>query len=120
MKRSLISSLLCVALIACASADPALDAYAQKLKWLDDADPQADAARAIAQGDLRLLGLALRAVSIPSVGNDEIQAYEQACGVKLIDGVSDVVRSQEHLRLMQAARSYALRYNAIIKTQCQP
>ncbi|MFT7218285.1 MAG: hypothetical protein ACI8R8_003384, partial [Paraglaciecola sp.] len=29
------------------------------------------------------------------------------------------VRSDEHLRLMQKARSYALKYNAIIKTQCK-
>jgi hypothetical protein len=40
--------------------------------------------------------------------------------VQLIEGVSDVVRSDEHLRLMQKARSYALKYNAIIKTHCQP
>ncbi len=120
MKLSLITGLLCVTLLACASSEPALDTYAQKLKWLDDADPQVDAARAIEQDDLRLLGLAMRAVSIPGVGADEIQAYEESCGVKLIDGVTDFITSQEHLRLMQKARSYALRYNAIVKTQCRP
>jgi hypothetical protein len=46
--------------------------------------------------------------------------YEEQCGVQLIEGVSDVVRSDEHLRLMQKARSYALQYNAIIKVHCQP
>ena len=120
MKPFLIPSLLCAALLACASAEPARDAYAQKLAWLDAADPQADAELAIAQGDLRLLGLAMHALSIPGVDHDEIQAYEQACGVKLIDGVTDFVTSQEHLRLMQKARSYALRYNAIVKIQCRP
>ncbi len=40
--------------------------------------------------------------------------------MQLIEGISDVVRSDEHLRLMQKARSYALKYNAIIKTYCKP
>ena len=49
-----------------------------------------------------------------------LHKYETACGVQLIEGISDVVRSDEHLRLMQKARSYALKYNAIIKIHCQP
>ena len=92
----------------------------QKLQWLDAADPQADAEQAIRQGDLRLLALATRAINIPGVGEDESTHYEEACGIQLIEGISDVVRSDEHLRLMQKARSYALKYNAIIKLHCQP
>ncbi len=120
MKIQPIPGLLCVVLVACASAEPPRDSHAQKLLWLDAADPQADAGSAIAQGDLRLLGLATRAVSLPGVDPDEYHRYEQACGYRLIEGVSDVVRSDEHLRLIQKARSYALRYNAIIKTLCLP
>ena len=91
----------------------------QKLQWLDSADPQADAEHAIKKNDLRLLGLATRAVNIPGVEKDLLYKYEQKCGVQLIEGISDVVRSDEHLRLMQKARSYALKYNAIIKTACK-
>ena len=104
----------------CATAPDPIDPYVQKLQWLDSADPQADANQAILQNDLRLLGLATRTVSIPGVQKQEAYKYEEACGVQLIEGISDVVRSDEHLRLMQKARSYALRYNAIIKTRCQP
>ena len=106
-------------LSACASMEK-IDPYVQKLQWLDTADPQADARQAVKQNDLRLLGLATRSVNIPGIDADEILSYEQACGVQLIEGVSDVVRSDEHLRLMQKARSYALQYNEIIKTHCQP
>ncbi len=120
MKFPISLSLICASLIACASPERQLDPFAQKLQWLDTADPQADAARAIAQNDLRLLGLAMRALSLPGVDPDDHYRYEQACGVRLIEGISDVVRSDEHLRLMQMARSYALQYNAIIKTQCTP
>jgi hypothetical protein len=92
----------------------------QKLQWLDAADPQADANQAVKQRDLRLLGLATRSVNIPGIEKADILKYEEACGVQLIEGISDVVRSDEHLRLMQKASSYALKYNAIIKLHCQP
>jgi len=122
--RSFKLNLIVVALIvgglsACASAGK-IDPYVQKLQWLETADPQADARQAVKQNDLRLLGLATRSVNIPGIEADQMLAYEQSCGVQLIEGVSDVVRSDEHLRLMQKARSYALQYNAIIKTHCKP
>ena len=107
-------------MISCASTSSNLDAYAQKLQWLDAANPQTDAQQALKKGDFRLLGLAARSVNIPGVSKEQSMKYELKCGVQLIDGISDVVRSDEHLRLMQKARSYALKYNAIIKTQCQP
>ena len=122
--RSFTLTLIVVALCAtgitaCASAGK-IDPYVQKLQWLDTADPQADAHQAVKQNDLRLLGLATRSVNIPGIEADQMLRYEQSCGVQLIEGISDVVRSDEHLRLMQKARSYALQYNAIIKTHCKP
>jgi hypothetical protein len=119
MKSFLIVTALVLALTGCATDSKALDPNTQKLQWLDAADPQADAQQAIKTGDLRLLGMATRSVSIPGVETDQILKYEMKCGVQLIEGISDVVRSDEHLRLMQKARSYALRYNTIIKTHCK-
>jgi hypothetical protein len=107
-------------LAGCASSSEPIDPYVQKLQWLDAADPQADANQAVKQQDLRLLGLATRSVNIPGIAKEETLEYEEACGVQLIEGISDVVRSDEHLRLMQKARSYALKYNAIIKLHCKP
>ena len=116
----LLVVLLCGLLGACASGPSnEVDPYVQKLQWLDAADPQADANQAIKQNDLRLLGLATRSVNIPGITKANLHKYETACGVQLIEGISDVVRSDEHLRLMQKARSYALKYNAIIKIHCQ-
>ena len=117
MKLVVLVSLLTLAVLSCASTPK--DPYVQKLQWLDAADPQTDAQEAIKKGDLRLLGLATRSVNIPGVSEEDTLAYETKCGVQLIEGISDVVRSDEHLRLMQKARSYALSYNAIIKTRCQ-
>ncbi|TNF86895.1 MAG: hypothetical protein EP300_12115 [Gammaproteobacteria bacterium] len=115
-----IIAVTCFLLANCASSSGPIDPYVQKLQWLDAADPQADANQAIKKGDFRLLGIATRSVTIPGVSQEESLKYEEACGVQLIEGISDVVRSDEHLRLMQKARSYALKYNAIIKTHCQP
>lgn len=119
MKSSLIVAALVLTMSGCATDSKALDPNVQKLQWLDAADPQADAQQAIKTGDLRLLGMAQRSISIPGVAQDQILKYETKCGVQLIEGISDVVRSDEHLRLMQKARSYALKYNAIIKTKCK-
>jgi hypothetical protein len=120
VKRSVLIALV-LGLSACASnSGPPIDPYVQKLQWLDAADPQADANQAVLQDDLRLLGLATRSVNIPGVTKANMYKYEEACGVQLIEGISDIVRSDEHLRLMQKARTYALKYNAIIKVHCQP
>ena len=120
MKYFLLSSLFFLFLSGCSTNAKTIDPYVQKLQWLDAADPQNDAQQAIKKGDLRLLGLATRSVNIPGIKNEERYKYEKKCGVQLIDGISDVVRSDEHLRLMQRARSYALKYNAMIKTKCKP
>jgi hypothetical protein len=116
----ILTSLFCSMLAGCVTSSGSIDPYVQKLQWLDAADPQADANQAVKQGDLRLLGLETRSVDIPGVNKDEMAKYEESCGVHLIDGISDVVRNDEHLRLMQKARSYALKYNAIIKIHCKP
>ncbi len=120
MKYFLLASCLVLAFGGCSTNSKALDPYVQKLQWLDAANPQNDAEQAIKVGDLRLLGLAMRSVNIPGVKKEDSYKYEEKCGVQLIEGISDVVRSDEHLRLMQKARSYALKYNAIIKTKCKP
>ena len=120
MNYPVFITLLASLLGACASTSKPIDPYVQKLQWLDAADPQADANEAIRQKDFRLLGLATRSVSLPGIKMEDSLRYEEACGVQLIEGISDVVRSDEHLRLMQKARSYALKYNAIIKIHCNP
>ena len=120
MRQFIFITLLALVMTGCALQSGNMDPYVQKLQWLDAADPQTDAQQALKKGDYRLLGLATRSVSIPGVVNEESLKYEMKCGVQLIEGISDVIRSDEHLRLMQKARSYALQYNAIIKTRCYP
>ncbi len=120
MNQTVSIILLSLLVTGCATGSGDVDPYVKQLQWLDAADPQTDAQQALKKGDFRLLGLATRSVNRPGVAKGETLKYELKCGVQLIDGISDVVRSDEHLRLMQKARSYALKYNAIIKTRCKP
>jgi hypothetical protein len=118
-KTLLFTASLIALLAGCANTGEPIDPYVQQLQWLDAADPQADANQAVKQNDLRLLGLATRSVNIPGIQKKDLLKYEEVCGVQLIEGISDVVRSDEHLRLMQKALSYALKYNAVIKLHCK-
>ena len=120
MNQTILITILALVMTGCALQSGNMDPNVLKLQWLDAADPQTDAKQALKKGDFRLLGLATHSVNIPGVVKEESLKYEMKCGVQLIEGISDVVRSDEHLRLMQKARSYALQYNAIIKTRCQP
>ncbi len=119
MKQLILIFSFALIMTGCVSQSVNMDPYVQKLLWLDAADPQTDAQQALKKGDFRLLGLATRSVDIPGVPEQQRLKYELKCGVQLIEGISNLIRSDEHLRLMQKARSYALKYNAIIKTRCQ-
>jgi hypothetical protein len=119
MKSTFIVTVILFFIIGCATDSKALDPNVQKLQWLDAADPQADARQAVKTGDLRLLGMATRSINIPGVKADQVIKYDEKCGFQLIDGISDVVRNDEHLRLMQKARSYALKYNTVIMSYCK-
>jgi hypothetical protein len=120
MKALIFFITLLTIMTGCATETSTLTKSEQKLQWIKDANPQQDAEKALAAGDFRLMGLPQRAVIIPGVPVERMNQYELKCGVKLIDGVSDTVLNNNHLQLMKMAHQYALQYNAIIKTRCQP
>ena len=119
MKYSFAILLLASIAAGCA-ADKLMNKYEQKLQWVQTANAQEDAQAALDKKDFRLMAMAQRSTVIPGVDVQQSMKYELRCGVKFMDGVTDVIASDEHLRLMKLAHSYALQYNAIIKTRCQP
>jgi hypothetical protein len=81
------------------------------LKWVESADPIADANLAIAKGDFRLKGINGLGLMIPGT---DLPQYEEATKTKnviSIEGTSDVVYGEEHLRLIDLAFKYAEAYN---------
>ncbi|MDH5389140.1 MAG: hypothetical protein OEY06_11930 [Gammaproteobacteria bacterium] len=95
------------------------DARAGKYgKQYENRNPEADARAAIEKGDLRLLGFASRVTTTPGVPVKKRKMAMETCGVSLMKGFGDVIRSDKELAAMRLASAYAKRYNAVILEQC--
>jgi len=88
------------------------------LTWLQDADATRDAQRAIRRGDRRLLAMATRGPDLPGVPADQVSRAKSVCGIRYVEGSTDAVMGQTHLKLLQAARDYASQYNRIMLDTC--
>lgn len=97
------------------SSDPA-----ELIAWINTADPENDALAAIDDGDHRLIALALRSANIPGIDAKSTQKYIDRCGVKMMPGVDDIIRSEDDLRYLTLAREYTLVYNKAILGNCAP
>ena len=113
MNKYIISIILVVFMNGCANGGNDIDRY-------NKADPEADALTALENRDFRFLAMPLRGTVIPGIDPSKALQYELRCGTKLMSGVSDAVRGQEQLKKMQQAHDYAAKYNAVIKTRCNP
>ena len=95
------------------------DARAGKYgKKFEGRNPEADAHAALDKGDTRLLGFATRMTSVPGVTAADRQAAMDACGVRLMEGFGDVIRSKEELLARRQASEYAVRYNTVVLKSC--
>ena len=92
-----------------ASPDPV-----EQLKWLETANPENDAKKAIEEKDFRLRATYGYALEIPGVDQKDWIEYEKTYGVNPIEGTSDTSINKEHMRLSKLARDYATEYNKII------
>lgn len=88
------------------------------LKWLDYADPRADANFAIAKKDFTLLAFAGRATSFPGIDNESSTLQEQ-CGYRLLSHSSDALKSEDALRLRKKLYQYASTFNQLVIAACQ-
>lgn len=91
----------------------------QPSQWREQANAEKDAALALENNDLRLLGYTTRAVMIPGIDLAEKEILRQKCGLRMIKGFGDVVRSEEQLAQMKAMREYAEKYNNTIAAHCR-
>ena len=120
MKKSLASLALMLLLSACVTDSNALKDYEKHLQWVHEADAVADAQAALARGDFRLMVVPGRGQVIPGVEASQRNSYSLKCGTRLLPGMSDAVRDEEHLRLLKKASEYGARYNQIIIEKCLP
>ena len=103
-----------------ASLSPEERAAVTSLTWLRDADATRDARQAIERGDKRLLAMATRGPNMPGVPAEQVSKAKSVCGIRYVEGSTDAVMGETHLKLLQAAQAYASQYNSIMLDACLP
>lgn len=91
------------------------------LKWLEYADPVADANLAIASQNFTLLAFTNRGLRLPGVNEQEyhLKSVREICGVKIIKGTGDSLEPGSDLTRRKKLRAYATKYNEIAFKACQ-
>jgi hypothetical protein len=69
--------------------------------------------------DARFIAYTARDVVVPGIPPEEKEALTQKCGVRMLEGYGDVVRSDEHLEQLKAMREYAEQYNKTVEPYCR-
>lgn len=108
-----------LALILASGVMPALAAESvpneiQQLRWLDGADPIADAKAALDRKDFRLVGVNGYTWIMPGVPESLKFEYKKKYGMRILEGTSDNLLNKEHEWLDALAYNYAERYNEFL------
>jgi hypothetical protein len=90
----------------------------ESLLWLEDADPMKSAAEALEKGDKRLMAMASRATVLPGIETELISKAKSICGIRYLEGSTDTVFGETHLKFIQRASDYAAAYNKIVIEKC--
>ncbi|MCG8489534.1 MAG: hypothetical protein MI756_18845 [Chromatiales bacterium] len=90
----------------------------ESLAWLGDANVERDVQAALDKRDKRLLGMMGRATDLPGVPAELTSRAKAICGIRYVEGSTDVVRGELHLKLLQRAYDYAAAYNQAMLKHC--
>jgi hypothetical protein len=90
----------------------------ESLLWVEDANPNKQAAEALQKGDKRLMAMASRATTLPGIEPELLSKAKSICGIRYLEGSTDTVFGETHLKLIQRASEYAAAYNKIVIEQC--
>jgi len=90
----------------------------ESLIWVKQANAENDARDSLNRGDTRLLAMATRGSYIPGIDPEQSTKAKNVCGVRYLPGSTDTVLGDTHLKLLQAAESYASTYNRIMIGHC--
>lgn len=111
--------LLCT---ACAPAPlgPQGEALTATLSKLNVANPAADAALHVRQGDMRPVGLYGYACAYPGPTSEALNDLQLKNGLRCLEGTSDAAENARHSKLIQAASAYASAYNTSLMRMAHP
>ena len=88
-------------------------------QWRENANAADDAAYALENDDKRLLAYYGRNIMVPGIKPDEKALLSEKCGLRMMEGFGDVVRSDAHLEKMKTMRAYIEQYNQVIAPLCR-
>jgi hypothetical protein len=92
------------------AAEPEPD-FVKQLQWVENADPVADAKKAVDRSEFTFLGVYGFTWTIPGIDESKKFELRKKYGLKIIEGTSDAVQGDEHTRLQGLATEYAKKYN---------
>ena len=108
-----------VCLAGCNGAGPpTAETFTEQAIRLESADVAADVDAALARGDKRFIGVIGVGQVAPGVRNDHKNHADY--GVRVIENTSDVIESDDHFRLQEAALRYAKEYNQLLLERLKP
>jgi len=84
------------------------------MAWVEQADPQADAALMLKSAKPELMAFAGRGLSYPGLTKDQVSNIESKVGYQVAKGSGDVIYGNSHRSLRRKLREYATVYNQII------
>lgn len=90
------------------------------LKWVEYADPVADANLAIEKSDFTLLAFSNKGLNFPGIAPEEyeLEDLRARCGIKVLKGTGDALRIGDDLEKRKKLRIYAKQYNVLVFTAC--
>ncbi|MEZ5537263.1 MAG: hypothetical protein R3F02_16760 [Thiolinea sp.] len=93
--------------------------FIKKLAKLNSKNPVTDAQSSIARGEKYFLCNIGRSRTVPGLDETTYQQASQNCETRCLDGVTDAVIGNHHLRYLQAATTYSASWNKVMINVCQ-
>lgn len=116
-KRAFPLATMTIIALGCHKVDPP---EVRELRWIETADPVADAKAALAKGDHRLRAIRGLGITLPGTDSMALERLYRDYGINEIEGTTDSFENAEHHRLNEMAYRYAEVYNRQILQGYQP
>ena len=96
---------------ACAMNSSFTPEHSLNVEYMQSANAINDAQTAISNNNFTLIGFDQRGLVIPGVKGDQVKSVQKNCLVQGINGMGDVVKSDQHLKQMKKVSAYSKTYN---------
>ena len=93
--------------------------YAKQLPLLQARNPTVDATASIQQGKRYFLCNAGRSATVPGIAAEVFATVRDNCPTECLDGVTDALYGENHLRYLAVALDYSAKWNQVMLAACR-